>query len=97
MLSCSPASAPCSPKLPEALNVAPGGSGRVRSSPVTVAGTRGSGDAGEDVTVNVRTIRSLPLALRLPTAHDHDRGHGDPGDTRAPRGIDPAEFGWKFE
>lgn len=33
------------------------------------------------------------FALRLPTAH----AHGDPGDTRAPRGIDPSEFGWRFE
>ena len=31
---------------------------------LAVAGTRGSGDSGEDVTANVRTIRSLPLELR---------------------------------
>lgn len=33
------------------------------------------------------------IALRLPTAQDS----ADPGDTRAPRGIDPSEFGWRFE
>jgi len=33
------------------------------------------------------------IALRLPTAQDS----ADPGETRAPRGVDPSEFGWRFE
>jgi len=33
------------------------------------------------------------FVLRLPSAHEHD----DPGETRAPRGVDPSEFGWRFE
>jgi signal transduction histidine kinase len=33
------------------------------------------------------------IALRLPAASEHD----DPGETRAPRGMSPSEFGWRFE
>lgn len=33
------------------------------------------------------------FAMYLPAS----REHGDPGETRAPRGISPAEFGWRFE
>ena len=33
------------------------------------------------------------FALRLPSAHDHE----DPGETRAPKGLAPSEFGWRFE
>jgi len=33
------------------------------------------------------------IALRLPAAGEHD----DPGETRAPRGMSPSEFGWRFE
>ena len=33
------------------------------------------------------------IALRLPAAREHD----DPGETRAPRGVAPSEFGWRFE
>jgi signal transduction histidine kinase len=33
------------------------------------------------------------IALRFPAAREHD----DPGETRAPRGMTPGEFGWRFE
>jgi signal transduction histidine kinase len=52
---------------------------------------------GGSLTVVATSSSGTDFALRLPSAHNHDRDHGDPGDTRAPRGIDPAEFGWKFE
>lgn len=37
--------------------------------------------------------RGTAIALRFPAA----REHGDPGETRAPRGMTPGEFGWRFE
>ncbi len=35
-----------------------------RNGALVSAGTRGDGNVGEDVTANVRTVRSIPLALR---------------------------------
>jgi DNA ligase (NAD+) len=34
----------------------------------TVGATRGDGEVGEDVTQNIKTIESVPLSLRIPTA-----------------------------
>jgi DNA ligase (NAD+) len=39
---------------------------RYEDSVLVLAGTRGDGAEGEDVTANVRTIRSVPLRLRRP-------------------------------
>ena len=36
---------------------------------LTVGSTRGDGVTGEDVTANLRTVRSIPLALRSQSAH----------------------------
>jgi hypothetical protein len=42
----------------------------------------------------VSTSRSgTEIAMRLPIG----REHGDPDETRGPRGMDPNEFGWQFE
>lgn len=48
---------------------------------------------GGSLAVVATSATGTEFALRLPTAH----AHGDPGETRAPRGIDPSEFGWRFE
>jgi signal transduction histidine kinase len=48
---------------------------------------------GGSLAVVATSSAGTEFALRLPTAQEQ----GDPGDTRAPRGIDPADFGWKFE
>src|SRR5690606_1450250 len=41
---------------------------RYRDGVLVQAATRGDGQTGEDVTANVRTIRSIPLRLRQPVA-----------------------------
>ena len=39
------------------------------------------------------SAKGTEFAMRLPAS----RELGDPGETRVPRGISPAEFGWRFE
>jgi signal transduction histidine kinase len=48
---------------------------------------------GGSLEVASSSAAGTEFVLRLPSAHEHD----DPGETRAPRGIDPSEFGWSFE
>jgi NAD-dependent DNA ligase len=37
------------------------------------AATRGNGEVGEDITENIRTVRSIPLSLSKPLSHYRDR------------------------
>ena len=48
--------------------------------------TRGDGTRGADVTVNVRTIRAIPLALRAPARAEPGGGNGVPGGRIEVRG-----------
>jgi signal transduction histidine kinase len=48
---------------------------------------------GGRVEVVASSPQGTEIALRLPAASEHD----DPGETRAPRGMSPSEFGWRFE
>ncbi len=45
-----------------------------RDGLLAVGATRGNGETGEDVTANVRTIRSIPLRLTLTAGHVEARG-----------------------
>ena len=63
---------------------------------LTVASTRGDGTTGENVTANVRTIRSVPLALAAPARRRQpiperagSARRGDPAEGRLP----PAQRG----
>src|SRR5690554_1905493 len=44
---------------------------------LTVAATRGDGYSGEDITANIRTIPSIPLKLRNPSAPDSVEVRGE--------------------
>jgi DNA ligase (NAD+) len=48
--------------------------------------TRGNGTRGEDVTVNVRTIRAIPLALRRPARAEPDASNSVPAGRIEVRG-----------
>jgi len=48
--------------------------------------TRGNGEAGEDITENLRTIRAVPLRLMSGDSHPDHAGRGAPPGTLAVRG-----------
>jgi two-component system, NtrC family, sensor kinase len=48
---------------------------------------------GGSIAIVASAETGTEIAIHLPASREHD----DPGETRAPRGIDPSEFDWRFE
>ena len=48
---------------------------------------------GGRIEVVASSAGGTEIALRFPASNEH----ADPGETRAPRGVAPSDFGWRFE
>ncbi len=84
-----------------------------RDGKLAYAATRGDGQTGDDVTHNVRTIRSIPLDLKrlaisvsapsldleniLPYLPSHERSQPDPNSRRAPSQCPAESLGEKLK
>lgn len=60
---------------------------RYENGRLVTGATRGDGEVGDDVTSNIRTIRSIPLALSPPAAHSSSPADRDVGDASDERGA----------